>query len=77
MLGRGSALGNIGPRHGVTRVTGTRGHIISLGVTIRGRRNYVSTAEPESLVASDQGPGILVTFTRWPGSGHGPDVNKS
>ena len=62
MLGRGSGLGNIGPRHGVTRVTGTRGHIISLGVTIRGRRNYVST-EPEALVASDQGPGILVTFT--------------
>ena len=60
MLGRGSALGNIGPCHGVTRVTGTRGHIISLGVTIRGRRNYVSTAEPESLVASDQGPGTLV-----------------
>ena len=56
-------MGNIGPCHGVTRVTGTRGHIISLGVTIRGRRNYVSTAEPESLVASDQGPGILVTFT--------------
>ena len=64
MLDRSSALGNIRPCHGVTRVTGTRGHIISLGVTIRGWRNYHVSTEPESLVA-----GIISvtwdTFT-WP-----------